>query len=142
MNRKPIDNPQVDAVFDAYPEMTKAKLLFLRQLIFEVAAETDGVGELEETLKWQQPSYLTATSKSGSTIRIDQVDAEEGQYAMYFNCNTTLLDTFRQRYPDEFEYQGDRAIVFDASDDIPVDELKECIALALTYHLTKKGKRS
>ena len=43
----------------------------LRQLIFDVAAKTKDVGQLEETLKWGEPAYLTSESKSGSLIRID-----------------------------------------------------------------------
>ena len=50
-------NSQVAAVFDAYPKEIRKKLMFLRQLIFDTASETEGVGELEETLKWE--SLLT-----------------------------------------------------------------------------------
>jgi len=63
-------NADVAAVFRAYPAPLRARLLALRRLIFDTAAETDGVGPLDETLKWGQPSYLTAASRSGTTIRI------------------------------------------------------------------------
>ncbi len=66
-------DPAVEAAFGAYPAPVKAKLLALRRLIFDTAKRTKGVGALEETLKWGQPSYLTPETKSGSTIRIDQV---------------------------------------------------------------------
>ena len=89
-------NPALDAVFSAYPKPVKAKLLALRRLIFDTAKTTSGVGALEEALKWGQPSYLTSESKSGSTIRIDQVKAEAGQYAVYFHCQTDLVETFRE----------------------------------------------
>ena len=84
--RKRVNLPKaaVDAVFGAYPGQVRAKLLALRKLIFDTAKATSGVGALEETLKWGQPSYLTTESKSGSTIRIDQVKAEAGGYAVYF----------------------------------------------------------
>ena len=91
--RKNIENPEVAAVFGAYPKEVKQKLLFLRQLIFDVASRTDGVGELKETLKWGQPSYLTTQTKSGSLVRIDQIKSQTGKYAMYFHCQTTLIDT-------------------------------------------------
>ena len=64
---KPV-NIEVTAVFNSYPQKVKAKLLFLRQLIFDTAESIEGVGEIEETLKWGEPSYLTPISKSGSTI--------------------------------------------------------------------------
>lgn len=58
-----IENPEVAAVFASYPGTIKRKLLFLRQLIFNVASKTAGVGVLEETLRWGQPSYLTTNPK-------------------------------------------------------------------------------
>ena len=81
--RKNIEDAEVAAVFDAYPGEIKPKLMFLRQLIFDVASRTNGVGELEETLKWGQPSYLTTQTRSGSLVRIDQIKSQEGKYAMY-----------------------------------------------------------
>ena len=129
-------NPEVTVVFENYPKEVKSKLMFLRQLIFETAAETEGVCELEETLKWGQPSYLTK-SKSGSTIRIDSTKTP-GRYAMYFHCQTNLVETFREMFPKQFKYEGKRAIIFSEEDEIPVNELRHCIGLALTYHLNKK----
>lgn len=140
--KREFESPKVAAVFESYPPKTRKKLLVLRQLIFDTAAQTDGVGELEETLKWGQPSYLTTKSKSGSTTRIDQVKSGEGQYAMYFHCQTTLIDTFKEMYRDEFRFEGNRSIIFDENDEIAVEELRHCISLALTYHLDKKRRRA
>ena len=139
--RRKIENPEVAAVFKGYPSDVKAKLLFLRQLIFDVASETDGVGPLQEALKWGQPSYLTTQSQSGSLIRLDRVKADAGQYAMYFHCQTTLVDTFKELYRDKFEFVGNRSIVFRTDARIPVEELSHCISMALTYHLKKKQSR-
>lgn len=135
---KSIKNPQVAAVFDAYPNEVRQKLLFLRKLIFDVASKTEGVGELEETLKWQQPSYLTPHSKSGSLIRIDQLNSQQGKYAMYFHCQTTLIETFKEMYRDKFKFEGNRSIIFGVDDNIPVCELCHCISIALTYHRNKQ----
>ena len=130
--------PAVEAVFATYPNPVKSKLLALRRLIFDTADATEGVGALEETLKWGQPSYLTAESKSG-TIRIDQVKAEAGQYAVYFHCQTDLVETFCELYP-ELSYGGNRSILLDASDKLPEAALRHCVALALTYHLRKRAR--
>jgi hypothetical protein len=132
----------VEAVFGTYPSPVKARLLALRRLIFDTADTTEGVGALEETLKWGQPSYLTTESKSGSTIRIDQVKAEPGQYAVYFHCQTGLVETFREIYP-ELRYGGNRSILLDAGEKLPEPALRHCVALALTYHLRKRktGRR-
>jgi hypothetical protein len=130
-------DPAVDAVFDAYPKPIKAKLLALRRLIFDTAKTTEGVGALQETLKWCQPSYLTPETKSGSTIRIDQVKSAPGQYAVYFHCQTNLVETFRELYPKEFSYGGNRSILLNAKGEVPEAALRHCVALALTYHLRK-----
>jgi Domain of unknown function (DU1801) len=126
--------PEVAKVFEAYPPEARRRLFALRKLIFETAASTLGVGELEETLKWGEPAYLTTKSKSGSTIRIDWKKSTPKKYAVYFNCNTTLIETFKSLFPHDFKFEGNRAIVFDLDDTVPVDSLTFCIAAALTYH--------
>ena len=110
----------------------------LRRMIYEVAAKTDGVGEIEETLKWGQISYRTPVTKSGTTIRIDTVRNTSGQVGMYVNCQTTLVETFRARYGDLFQYEGSRCVMFGADEEIPAEAAMDCIAMALTYHLNKK----
>jgi hypothetical protein len=59
---------KVAAVFKAYPPAVRTRLLALRELVFDVAATTPEVGRLTETLKWGQPSYLTAESGSGTLV--------------------------------------------------------------------------
>jgi uncharacterized protein DUF1801 len=137
---KPVGGPSaaIEAVFEAYPQPVKSRLLALRRLIFDTAKATKGVGALEEALKWGQPSYLTAESKSGSTIRIDQVKTEAGRYAVYFHCQTDLVETFRGLYP-ELRYGGNRSILLDAGEKLPEAALRHCVALALTYHLRKRN---
>lgn len=44
--------------FESYPTHIKPKMQILRGLMFEVAEATEGVGALEETLKWGEPAYL------------------------------------------------------------------------------------
>jgi len=134
----PFQNSNVANIFDTYPKTIKEKLTALRSIIFEVASKHTEIGELEETLKWGQPSYLTPHSKSGSTIRIDQIKTMPGHYAIYFHCQTNLVETFRTIFPSQFSYQCNRAIIFNINHQIPQKELKQCILLALTYHLNKK----
>jgi hypothetical protein len=43
---------------------------------------------------------------------------------------------------DKFRFEGNRAILFNLEDKIPVHELRQCIAMALTYHLDKKKSKS
>jgi len=125
---------EVEKVFNTYPDNIRVKMIFLRKLVLETAAEIDGVKNIDETLKWGEPSYLT---KGGSTIRMDWKQSKPNQYAMYFNCKTKLIDTFKELYKDKFNFEGNRAIVFNLNDKIPIDELKHCISLSLIYHKIK-----
>ena len=133
-----IDNADVQEVLASYPLAIQQKLLFVRQLIFDVASELDGVGTIEETLKWGQMSYLTHQPKSGTTIRIDRYHSESEQVALFVHCKTTLVDRFRDMYPNMFAYEGTRAVIFDVLDDDQIEALKHCVELALTYHLRKR----
>jgi hypothetical protein len=127
----------VEEVFASYPPAVRRKMLALRALIFETAAATPAVGALRETLKWGEPAYLTDESGSGSTVRIDWKAKQPDRYAIYFNCQTTLVETFRTLFPDGLRFEGNRAIVFGVKDRLPVRDLKFCVAAALTYHTGK-----
>ena len=137
---KRFSNGDVAAIFRAYPPAVRARLMALRTLVFETARKTPGVGRLTETLKWGQPSYLTAETGSGSTVRIDRLKGRDA-CAVYFHCQSGLIEQFRELYPDTFRYEGKRAILFNTRDRLPVQELGHCIALALTHHLRKKARR-
>ncbi len=127
-------NPQVQLKLETYPKEVQAKLNDLRILILETASENDTIKEIEETLKWGEPSYLV---KKGSTIRMDWKSKTPDQYAMYFKCTSKLVPTFKAVFGDTFKYEKNRAIVFDMNDDVPKMALKECIELALKYHTIK-----
>jgi hypothetical protein len=128
-----IRNPAVAGVFKKYPPEMRKKLLFLRTLILETAADLN-LGDVEETLKWGEPSYL---AKQGSAIRMDWKPRDPEHYALYFNCKTRLVETFEALYGYLFCYEGKRAIVFTRMELIPVTQLKHCIALSLQYHRLK-----
>lgn len=107
----------------------------LRELIFDTAEATEGIGELQEALRWGEPSYLTSKPKSGTAIRIDSKSPD--QYSVYVHCQTDLIARFKAIYPDEFEYGGTRSILLDSAQDLPESALRRCIAFALRYHLDK-----
>lgn len=136
---KPFASPTVATAFQAYPAPMRRKLMALRQVIFRTADATDGVGELEETLKWGEPAYLTSHTGSGSTIRIGWKKSRPTEYAMYFNCQTTLVETFKTLFPHTFRYEGNRAIVFAEGEPVDKDALAFCVAAALTYHRNKRA---
>lgn len=128
-------NPYVARKFKSYPPPIRKKLMNLRQIILNVAAKTEGVGRLEEALKWGEPSFLTTESGSGSMIRIDAKGPDYNEYGIYFLCQTDLVAQFKKLFPKKFRFSGNRAILFSKSENPPTKELRHCIALALTYKL-------
>ncbi|MEH6454279.1 MAG: DUF1801 domain-containing protein, partial [Psychromonas sp.] len=119
--------------FEAYPDNIAILLGNIRDLIFSVA-EQDGISELTETLKWGQPSYI---SNIGSTIRFDWDSKYPEQYCVYFNCNSSLVETFKEVFADIFTYQDNRAIVFKTDQKVPVIQLAQCISMSLRYKKIK-----
>jgi hypothetical protein len=132
-----IEKAEVAQAFEAFPPAIRRKLFALRKLIFDTAASIDGVGPIEEALKWGEPAYLTSESGSGSTVRIGWKKAQPTRYAMYFHCQTNLVETFRSLFPNDFRFEGNRALVFEEDDVVPFDALAVCVEAALTYHRKK-----
>ena len=128
------DNPEVALIFENYPDPVRKKMLDLRNLVIETAREIESVTHLEEALKWGEPSYLT---KHDSTIRMDWKPRSPDVYAMYFQCTTRLVETFRRMFKNTLEFDGKRAIVFKLENEFPREPIKHCIKAALTYHKVK-----
>ena len=114
-------NDKVKEKFDNYPSDVRYKILELRELIFDVAKNEKIINNIDEMLKWNEPSYIT---KNGSTLRIDWKKNKPNQYSMYFNCKTKLVETFRELFSDRFQFEGNREIIFQKDDIIDLDALK------------------
>ncbi|MGF1841632.1 DUF1801 domain-containing protein [Vibrio clamense] len=119
--------------FDEYPENVRIRLEELRNLMFQIVSELE-LGEVEESLKWGEPSYAV---KTGSPIRIDWKLKSPSNYYIFFNCQTKLIDTSRELHDGTLEFQGNRAIVLTLSNPLPEAEVKHCLELALTYQQRK-----
>lgn len=131
----PLPEP-VAAAFAAFPEAARERLLAVRDTILRLAEET-ATGPLTETLKWGQPAYLTEATEAGSTIRLGMQDDRP---AVFFICNTSLVDGFRSDFPDALDYVGNRAVLLDADSDM--DALEVCLSRALRYHLDRRSMRA
>lgn len=140
MKRKPFADKKVASVFDTYPKNLRKKLDRMRELIYEVAVETEGVGPLSETLKWGSPSYLTDETQSGTTVRIDRISCQKDKYGVFVHCQSGVMEQFKSAFGDGYNYDGTRGIVLDSKDEIPEEAVRHFIWLALTYHLRKKRK--
>ena len=129
-----ITDPAFETKIADYPDNVRSKMKFLRELVVETANEIPEITQLEETLKWGEPSFLT---KHGSTLRMDWKSKTPDQYQMYFKCTSRLVETFRLIYGDSFEYENNRAIIFKLDQDVPSKQLKQCIKATLMYHKVK-----
>ena len=129
--RHPFEDPTVEAMFASFPAPERAGLLALRDLIFDTAAKDPSIGPLHETLKWNQPAYLTPKTKSGSTIRLGL--PKGGGFALFTHCQTTILSEFQTAFGSDFRFEGNRAVLFDAGDPLPLDKLEMLVRRALTY---------
>ncbi len=127
-------SPEFEAKLETYPDFVRDKLKYLRALVIETAEEIPEITDLEETLKWGEPSFLT---KTGSTLRMDWKKKTPNQYQMYFKCTSRLVETFKLVFGELFEYEKNRAIIFQLDQEIPVAELKKCIKVTLMYHKVK-----
>ena len=97
MSSKPDDR------FSTYPLPVQELAIKIRNLILTVASE-ENLGDVEETLKWGEPSYIT---KTGSTLRMDWKSKNPNVISIYVNCQTKLIETFKEVYPESFIYVGE-----------------------------------
>lgn len=120
---------EVQKKFSGYPKHIKPLILELRELVFSVA-EDSNLGEVDETLKWGEPSYQV---KNGSPVRMDWKPKSPNQYFLFFHCQTKLVDTFRELYSESLEFEGNRAIVLDVNKDLPKTIIRHCLDMAMRY---------
>jgi len=137
MKYREFTKKDIDNIFNNFSKNICKKMLFIRELIFQIAEEHDIIGEIEETLKWGNPSYLTNRPRSGTTIRLSDIPVLENKYAISVHCQTSLVYEFKEVFPS-LEYDGNRSIILDVNKTFPTEAIKHFIYLALTYHYRKK----
>lgn len=123
-------DPNVKRKFEGYSPKNRKALLEIRQLIFDIGRELSPNENIVENLKWNQPSY---TAKKGTPIRLDTFDNDK--IAMFFHCQTHLIEQFREMFQDDLVFSKNRAIVIDPVLPLPIEDLRVCIQMGLTYHL-------
>ena len=132
----PAPPPEVATALDACPNRAMPHIQKLRDLIFHTAEMTPQVGQLEETLKWGEPAYLTRAPKTGTTLRLGW-DQSGDRACLFVPCQTTLIETWRAHYHKTLDFVGNREVSLPTDQPLPRAELQHCIAMALTYHLRK-----
>ncbi|NIY76940.1 DUF1801 domain-containing protein [Thalassospira sp. HF15] len=130
-------NPDVSAKFNACPAAARRALMSIRDWVFELADEIDGVGPVGESLKWGEPAWRPK-SGSGITIRADWKPATPDQVMIFFDCKTDLIDCTRSLLSAELATEGNRAIILPLDRPLPEGAIKTALGWALTYHRDRK----
>ena len=118
---------------EAFTKHVRPTFDLLRALVHQVAQDSD-VLMIHETLKWGEPSFVT---KHGSTLRMDWKEKSPSTFALYFQCSSKLIHTFKLVFPNVFSFETNRAIHLNFGDELPVAQLSECIRVTLWYHKLK-----
>lgn len=133
-NSKPIaDQSLTMQAIASYPLEAQQALLKLRKQILTLAKQ-ENLGEVEEALKWGEPSFKTP---KGSPIRMDWKPKYPSTVSLFFNCNSALVSTFRELFPSSFEFEGKRELRLPLQAVWPEAELNQCLVMALNYHRLK-----
>lgn len=127
---------EVTQVFATYSPRVRDSLLLIRQWIVELAQADEQIGQVKECLKWNEVSYLTVASNSGTTLRLTEIGGEHHDFALLVHCQTRLISEFKTLYP-QLNYAKNRAVIFSANQPLPEAMIKHFIVLALTYHRWK-----
>ena len=128
-------NKKVEIKYLSYPKEVQPRIGELRKLILKVANKYDEIDFIGEDLKWGEPSFVTKSS--GSTFRLDWKKKNPESISLFFNCQTKLISTFREMYPNDFQFEGNREIRLALNKKLPVRKLSKCIELAFKYNLVK-----
>ncbi|MBX2847582.1 MAG: DUF1801 domain-containing protein [Acidiferrobacterales bacterium] len=124
---------EINDKVSVYPTKAKARFKTIQKLIHEIA-DKEGHDRAQETLKWGEPAFLV---KGGSALRVDWKPKSPNHLFIYFNCNTTLVETFKEVFLDVFEFEGNRAIKLDLDKPLSIEELSQCISVTLRYQKLK-----
>jgi hypothetical protein len=125
----------VEKKYALYPKEIRLKILDLRELILSIATNDTEIDFIGEELKWGEPSFLTKTS--GSTLRIDWKEKNQDKLSLYVNCRTRLISIFKELFPEEFVYIGNREVQMPLNGRYSKKKLAKCIELVLKYNLIK-----
>lgn len=139
MRKTTIRNFANQAVADAYaamPERVRQRLIETRELIFEIAASDKQIGAITETLKWNEPAYLTDETGSGTTVRLNRV-GDNDEFGVYVHCQTNIVESFKKKAGKGLKFDKTRALILSAKKNLPRKQLTEYLRMALLYHARK-----
>ena len=90
------------------------------KLIFATAAERSrDIGAVTETLKWGEPSYAPDKPRTGTALRVAWKDKHPGQISLFVNCQTSLIERWREPFGDDLTFVGNREIALPLERPLP-----------------------
>ncbi len=125
----------VDIYIEGLPQDARDTFQRLRDII-RAAAKACNTAPLEENLKWGQPSFAP-TRRKGTPIRLSWSQKTPDRLEMLVHCQTTLVEAWRHRFGDLFDYDGTRAVHISLEKHLPEEALHIMAVMALTYHQRK-----
>ncbi|MHC8494472.1 DUF1801 domain-containing protein [Thalassospira sp. SM2505] len=134
----PVKMSGVPAKIATCPAPARQILTQIRNWVHSLAAGMDGVGPLDESLKWGEPAWRPK-SGAGTTIRADWKAKTPDQVMIFFDCKTDLIDRTRSLLSSELTCEGNRAIILPLDRPLPEDAIKTALGWALRYHLDRKA---
>lgn len=126
--------PEISSLLGAYPQAAGEHLLAVRTLIYDVAAE-HGLGKIDESIKWGEASFWV---KGGIAVRVDWKEKQPAVIKVFFHCQTRLIETFREVYPEAFAYEGNRALLIPLADYAKHGVLAHCLSVVMRYQALKR----
>ncbi|MGG5332532.1 DUF1801 domain-containing protein [Enterococcus sp. AZ163] len=121
----------IQEFYPTYSEEMISKLEELQNLIWTIAKEQKKT--ISESSKWGQ---LSIVSEDGTPIRIAKFS--DNEIALFVHCQTTLIETWKNLFPDRLSFSGNRAVIVSVDSPLPASELQVCIDMALNYHARNK----
>ncbi|MEP2920237.1 MAG: hypothetical protein ABJP06_05890 [Sulfitobacter sp.] len=116
-----------------WPAEARLKFTDIRALILEAGARAD-IGPLTESLKWGQPAWRPDRPRKGSTLRLNWSDKLPRTLALFVDCKTTLAAEIFAAYPDDFQYESNRAMRMQLNAPLPKDAIAYLAHATFTYH--------
>lgn len=121
------------AAVSQWPTRAQAHFNTLRGMVYTTAQDCSAA-PIEETLKWGEPAFLTPVTRSGSTIRLGWQRKKPDWFGIYMNCRTSIVHQVQDLFPDAFEYDGTRGLLWPLAASIPIEATDFALRTALTYH--------
>ena len=93
--------------------------------------------DIAPTVKTVIESYPDRAQDYALSLRQLILKTAANDARIFVNCKTTLIQSFKDLFPEALNFEGTRAIWLDLNKPLPPDILSICIGKTLTYHLDK-----